>query len=201
MAKRNLALAQVAAKGDTKKIDALLDAGADINAPADGGSPLHIAITSGSLRGARHLIARGAELDVVDKEELTPLMLACSEGKTKGSTIALALIEAGADVSKRREADGMSALEFAVKDAKPEVVAALIAAGAPVDGPPERLQTPAMLAVRAGNKATLQALIDQGADLSIESKLPWAKGLDCLGIAKLEKRQGMVRLLEALADL
>jgi ankyrin repeat protein len=61
--------------GDALKV--LLDAGADPNAKiADGGSLLHQAVTARRTDMIRALAAAGAKFDAVNKENLTPLLLA-----------------------------------------------------------------------------------------------------------------------------
>src|SRR5262245_14900215 len=58
-------------------VKALLAAGADPNAkdPA-GASLLHQAVTAGQIAIIRELVAKGAKLDAVNKDNLTPLLLA-----------------------------------------------------------------------------------------------------------------------------
>ena len=58
-------------------IRVLLDAGADPNVKApDGSTPLHQAVTARQVPIIRALVAAGAKLDAVNKDNLTPLLLA-----------------------------------------------------------------------------------------------------------------------------
>jgi len=160
----------------------------DGNGP-DGMTALAVACRLAAKRSADLLIDAGADVDTKTKNNLTPLMLACSAGKAKGSVIALRLISAGADVTFVRESDTMTALKFAAKKASPDVIDALIAAGADVDGPAGTRQTALMLAARANNVDSLKCLIANDADPTIPCGLPWANGRNALGIANLEKRK------------
>jgi ankyrin repeat protein len=61
--------------GEALKV--LLDAGADANAKSpDGASLLHQAVTARRIDIIRALVAKGAKLDAVNKDNLTPLLLA-----------------------------------------------------------------------------------------------------------------------------
>lgn len=187
-------------KAKANQIDDLLDQGFDIDSKIDGLTPLHHAVDALAQRGCRILLERGANPNVIDNHGLTPLMMACSRGGTRASELALMLIDYGCDVAVRRKKDSMSALEFAARGCSSEVVQRLLAFGLPVDGPRNRKLTPAMLAARYDNLEALEALVDYGCDLSIECELPWAKGLTCLEIAKLEQSRKTKEYLQRLQD-
>src|SRR5436189_232987 len=104
----------------------------------------------------------------------------------KGMKIALHLLEAGADVNYVRADDEMTALGFAVSDSRPEVVQALLARGAEVEGPPGADQTPLMLAARANNVAAIKLLIAAGAAPERPCQLPWAAGRTAEWLAEQE---------------
>ncbi|XP_043275266.1 histone-lysine N-methyltransferase EHMT2 [Venturia canescens] len=72
---------------------------------------LHIAAEKGHLGCVHVLIQAGAQVDVMDKNQLTPLMLAATEGKTD---VVKYLVRTGADVTLKGE-DGMTALHMAAK--------------------------------------------------------------------------------------
>ena len=46
------------------------------------GNPLHLAALEGQVLICHVLVQAGAELDAIDDEQNTPLMLACTKGKT-----------------------------------------------------------------------------------------------------------------------
>jgi ankyrin repeat protein len=187
-----------AANSDLQAMKGLVADGVNINAQPDGHSALHEAARMGLLRSAEWLIAERADLNLLDKEDTTPLMTACLAGKTKGSKIALMLLRAGADATIVRADDGMTALKFAVKRSTPEVLQALIDAGAPVDGPPGTDLTALMIAARANNVEALRVLVANGADVSLACGLPWAEGRTAEGLAELEKQRAALAYLRQL---
>ena len=178
----------------------LLSDGVDVNGIASysGGTALNAAAGLGLIRSVEFLISAGANLNATDRHDLTPLMAACSMGKTKGSKIAMRLIESGANVRFVRAADEMTALKFAVHSCPREVIQALIDHGADVDGPPGTDQTALMIAARANHVEALKVLIANGADPSRPCKLPWAAGRTAEGLAELEKRRLALAYLRKL---
>ena len=187
----------IAASGSKlKEMKALLADGVDIDGlSANGFTALASATRLGLTRSVQFLLDNGADVDRPSWEDLTPLLFACSAGKAKGSKIALQLIEHGANVSYVRESDGMTALKFAVHEAKPEVIQALIDKGAEIDGPAGTDQTALMIAARANNVDALRLLVEAGADLQRPCKLPWAEGRNALGLAEFEKNRKATKYL------
>jgi hypothetical protein len=188
-----------AANGKIREMGLLLADGVDVNGIAAycGGTALAAAAGYGLIRPVHFLIEAGADLNIRDRNDLTPLMSACSLGKSKGSQVALRLIEAGADVKYVRD-DEMTALKFAVKRCQPEVIQALIEHGAEVDGPAGTDQTALMLAARSNNVEALKVLVKNGAMVSLKCKLPWAENRTAAGLAELEKRRPALKYLQGL---
>lgn len=194
------ALSIAAANSLLREMKLLLADGVDVNGVASycGGTALHTAARLGLIRSVEFLIGAGADLNATDKNDLTPLMSACSLGKVKGSRVALRLLEAGADIQYVRAADGMTALKFAVDSCPAEVIQALIDHGADVDGPPGTDQTALMIAARANNVEALKILIENGADVSLPCKLPWAGGRTAEGLAELEGQRAALEYLRGV---
>ena len=65
-------------------------------AEAEGGNPLHVAASEGHVLTAHILVQAGAELDALDDEQNTPLMLACHYGQGE---VVKYLLQAGADMT------------------------------------------------------------------------------------------------------
>ncbi|XP_012287213.1 histone-lysine N-methyltransferase EHMT2 isoform X2 [Orussus abietinus] len=72
---------------------------------------LHIAADKGHMPCVHVLVQAGAQVDVMDRNQLTPLMLAASKGETE---VVRYLVRIGADVTLKGE-DGMTALHMAAK--------------------------------------------------------------------------------------
>ena len=189
-----------AGSGLIKKMLAMLDDGVDINSRDSVWkiTALGAAASLGKTQIMKILIKRGAKLDLVNGDNLTPLMCACNFGKAKGSQAAMLLIEAGADVTYVRKGDEMTALKVAVSSCTPALLQALIDHGAEVDGPAGTSQTAFMLAARANHVVALEVLLRNGTDPSRKCMLPWANGCTALGLAELEKRRDAIKFLKSL---
>jgi ankyrin repeat protein len=197
--KKNEALFYSAGDGDLAKVQSLISEGVDVNAVVQGQTPIHAAVTI-----SRHtyrddvleaLVAAGADIDALNEDECTPLMVAATIGKVYGSKMALKLITLGADVLYVRKSDSATALRFAVTRATQEVLNAIIDRGGLVDGPNGSPITPLMKAVVENNLESAKTLVARGADLSIKCTLPWAKGKTAEEIAVQEKRKAIADFL------
>ena len=174
------------------------DVNINFSEPNFGKTPLSYSAYLGLTKCVNYLLSVSADINKPDGNDMTPLMVACSNGQVKGSKIALRLIESGADVNYIREDDEMTALKFAVGSCKPEVIEALVHTGADVDGPENSEQTALMLAARNNDVESLKILINAGANFTLKCKLPWAEGLTALELAKLEKHKKATQYLSSL---
>jgi quinoprotein dehydrogenase-associated probable ABC transporter substrate-binding protein len=120
-------LAIAAQNAKVKAARAILEAGADVNAPiAKGGyTPLMLASISGSKEVAASLIEHGAKVNAVNPGGVTALMIAAAGNR---SSIAQLLLKSGADLNARSE-DGRTALSIAQANNSEAVVKALQEAG------------------------------------------------------------------------
>jgi ankyrin repeat protein len=118
----NTALMLAAYKGNAAAVEALLARGAAVNQP--GWTALHYAAASGNEDILRRLLASGARVDAVSPAAsgaYTPLMMAAREGQDGAGLI---LIGAGAD-RRRKNSEGLDAIELAERAGKPRVARAL----------------------------------------------------------------------------
>jgi ankyrin repeat protein len=110
-------------KGDATVAKLLLEHGANPALRNDSGAtPLHDAALSGNGKVVELLLAHGAEVNAVDpKSGSTPLHYAASFGRLDAVKI---LVGHGADAS-RKNAEGLTAAELAVRSGQAEVAKAL----------------------------------------------------------------------------
>jgi ankyrin repeat protein len=171
-------------------------------------TPMHMAITSGSIEIVKLLIAYKADLTVRDTYSRTPLHAAAEEGNAK---IAKLLIGAGADVNARQLKFSLpcgsgeehtpsqnTPLHFAAACGNPETIKVLLAAGAKIDAVNVHGLTPLMSTVKpplytaVNEKSQLknvETLLAAGADVNMKDE----KGLTALDHAEV---QGVVELLK-----
>jgi ankyrin repeat protein len=159
-------IADAAMKNDAAEVSALLQRGADVNAPeGDGMTALHWAAKNGNLDVAERVIRAGATLEARTRVgDHTPLHVASAAGR---AAVVKALLEAGADV-KARTTTGATPLHFAASSGSAESVVLLLEHGAEVD-PKEPVwgETPLMFAAAAGATEVIDVLLEHGADPKI----------------------------------
>ncbi len=163
-------VADAAERGDLAEVRSLLRSGADVNAAqSDGMTALHWAAADGHAEIARTLLYAGATVRSTTRlGGYTPLHLAARSGDAE---IAAILLDAGADPNAFTST-GVSALHFAADADAAGVVEALVESGAKVDardGFSER--TPLMFAAVRGADAAVRALLDAGADPSLQTAI------------------------------
>ncbi len=172
-------------------ISALIDAGADINAPHNGYTPLGAAALMGHLSAVSYLLQLGANPNQIDVDGSTPLMNAIASG-TQAKAVVDTLLEFGAKINTRNF-EGETALFSAVFPGKYslELLEILLKANANPNVINFRQETPLYKAARLGNTPLIKLLLAAGAtvdttptlagrsllDAAVESACPEVLGL------------------------
>ena len=111
-----------ALRGDLAMARALIAKDADVN--KTGWAPLHYAASRGHVAMIDLLLEHHAYIDAESPNRTTPLMMAAGYGNVQATR---ALLQAGADATLQN-AEGLTALDFALGFAKPDSANALRAA-------------------------------------------------------------------------
>lgn len=197
---RDAALQEAIRRGDSGRMKALLDAGADANAVDEEGTPalMNAALYAGAGQ-MKILLDRGAKVNARNRAGATALIWAAGDGEK-----ARLLVAAGADVNAQ-SMPGRTALQIAAAAANgASTVRLLLDEGAKVDArdqiePMPMLftgggkATPLIEASRVGDVATVRALLVAGADVNAKA----AQGVTALSEAVLYGRREMVKELLA----
>ncbi len=134
--------------GHTAVAELLLDRGADVSASdAQGQTALHDAAYLGDASTVALLLARGADVSAREYRGRTPLFLAVNWGDDLGTVEHL--IAAGSDVNDRTER-GEEVLFSTLYYGRPEIIDALLAAGARLPDDDERVARAVFLAASNG---------------------------------------------------
>jgi len=155
----NTQLIEAGEKGETSKIEALLAAGAEVDArDVMGVTALMHASAEGHTQSVEALLDAGADVDAHANDGLTALMVV-ARGNTE---IVRALLDAGADVNAKAE-QGVTPLMVAVAMGNPEIVRALLEAGADVEAKADSGVTALILTERSGYTEITELLKSAGA--------------------------------------
>ena len=162
-------LVDAAKRADMAAVQALLptlDDG-DIDLPSeDGTTALHWAVHLDNAALVDVLIQAGARVDVANRYDATPLLLACTNGS---AAIIERLVKAGVDAN-RPFATGESPLMLAARGGRPEAVRVLLAHGADVNTRDSQSgQTALMWAAVRGSFDVVEMLLDAGADVHVKT--------------------------------
>jgi ankyrin repeat protein len=163
-------VAAAAKRGDRDAVKALLQKGADANAPeGDGMTALHWAAERGDVPMIEMLAYAGANTGATTRlGGYTPLHLASRAGH---AAAVRALVAAGANVKATSES-GATALHLAAEAGSADGVTALLDKGADVNAKETEFgQTPLIFAASAGQVDAMKVLIKRGADVNITTKV------------------------------
>jgi ankyrin repeat protein len=152
---------------DTARLQGLLKAHADVNAPQpDGSTALHWAAYQADARTAATLLAAGAHPNAVTDTGMTPLLLGCEAGN---ADLVEELLRAGANANQTL-GGGETALMMAARTGSVPVLKLLLARGANLDAREVKRGTTALMwAADNGNPEAVRYLLSKGADLSARS--------------------------------
>ena len=172
----------------------LVAKGADVNAKHTtrrGQTVLDYAVLSSQPDIVRLLLDKGANPPSPDEQGRTLLMLAAQKG---WRDVAETLITKGSDVNAKDKTPlGWTVLDYAVLNARPEVIKLLLDQGASLPAPDELGRTLLMNAARNGWKDVVETLISKGADVNAQDKTKL--GLTVLACAVLSARADLVELI------
>jgi ankyrin repeat protein len=178
------AIAWAVRQDDLDLADRLIHAGADVKASNRYGvTPLSLACLNGNAAMIEKLLKAGADANAAGPEDETPLMTVARTGSV---TAAKVLVAHGAKVDARESWHGETALMWAAAQNHPEMMSALIDAGADVNAistvvkwdrqttaePREKWLplggfSPLMFAAREGCVECAKILADKGANLNL----------------------------------
>lgn len=175
-------------KGQYEMAKILLERGADADAEAkaaDGGTALALGLRTtredahpdvpSRLEMAQLLVKNGANVNAADNKGWTPLMIAIRERELPGEEtmrldLARFLIKSGATVNVAGKEYGETPLMLAAMLDEPEVVTALLGAGARVDSKNGHGFTALIAASGCGSVDSVSILIRKGADVRVKTR-------------------------------
>jgi ankyrin repeat protein len=163
-------------KGNTDYIQALLNAGTDIEARnKEGNTPLYVAVEKGQLEVAKLLLDRKADIHARNREGNALLHVAVGENQIE---LIKLLLAKGADVNSRNTFQN-TPLHWAVRHGNLEIVRLLLERGADVNVQGDDRISPLHIAVGDNQMEIMTLLLDHGADMNLKGKyndlpLHWA---------------------------
>jgi ankyrin repeat protein len=148
----------------------------NVQESSDRMTPLMISVSKGNLEMTRFLIEHGANLEFLNKQKNTALMIAAGRSKDTDKNnintsllIVKKLLEKNADVDVQN-AEGKTALMIALEERNDEIAIALIEHGANLDLVDEYGETALIFATRYCNDMKLfEMLIKKNVDMDIQN--------------------------------
>jgi len=159
----------------------------EVKATASDEEDFFSAVLNGDVARIKGLLKKGVDINTLQDQRMTALLLAISNGKTN---VAEFLIEAGADVNVK-DNQGHTALGFASATRQTSTVKMLIDVGADVNAQDDEGRTALMLASAAGTIEIARLLIDAGADIKTRDNM----GRDAYLVATYFKHIEIAKLL------
>jgi ankyrin repeat protein len=156
---------EAAQQGDLDRVKALIDASPElINATDEyGHTPLHLAASGGQNEIAEFLLAKDADVKVLNIQNQSALLYAAYFGNAK---ILEMLAARGARLNEP-DILGRTPLHYAARQHNLEALMSLIANKAELDAKDSTGETPLYFSVRWGYDDIVKILIDAGADLDV----------------------------------
>jgi len=161
-------IADVAAQGDTEKVQELLRNHVDADIPGRDGTPaLHWIVRLRDPATAGQLLRAGADPDEANRYGVRPLHVAIAE---HDPAMVQLLLHAHADPTLT-DASGETPLMMAANGGELRIVKLLLSTKAPVDTRDLQFgQTALMFAARAGHTDAARVLIARGADVNAQTR-------------------------------
>lgn len=163
------ATALVWAVGDPRKVERLLQAGAEVNVRSNAGfTPLNMAAASdGTLESVKLVLNHGAEVNASSNSGFTALMGAAGEDSSEAVSL---LIEKGADARAKGRV-GWTARHSAAMTGKAERLRSLLDHGADVNATEMASgRTPLLWAAASGDADAVRLLLERGAKPNVCGK-------------------------------
>jgi ankyrin repeat protein len=163
-------LADAAKRQDWSAVRALLEQGAEVDAPlTDGSTALHWTVQSDDLATARLLIEAGANVAASNRAGATPLRLATINGSAAMTEL---LLESGADPNAPLTEHGDTPLMMAARTGNPAAIEVLLDHGADVAAAETWGGTTALMwAISEHHESAVALLIEHGAPVDARSKV------------------------------
>lgn len=152
-------LYMASATAQVPAMEALIAAGAKVDASSPYGTALSFACMTGAEPSIKLLISRGADVNYSRVDGITPIALAARSGALGGIR---ELLAHSANVNAK-DNDGATPLIYAAREGNTEAAQILIGAGAKVDQADSHMQTPLMYAAVNGHTDFVQMLLEKGA--------------------------------------
>ncbi|KAL9131206.1 MAG: hypothetical protein Q9217_000808 [Psora testacea] len=153
-------LMAAARNGHRDIVEALILRGADKSArkKSSGAQAIHQAATHGYLDVVKLLVDKGDHVDVVNEDNVTPLMLAAQKGHTH---VVQYLLEQHASINNARNGSGIRAIHQAAQGGHYHIVEMLLNNGAEYDVPAAGGETALLLAAEHGSNDIVSLLLQK----------------------------------------